>query len=111
MDKAIATPVMNLGSTGAIALGMGRCYIIGSEEIAIFRQRDGRIFAMQNRCPHRQGPLAEGIVGNGKVLCPLHAHQFNLESGQGHEPAECVGTFPVREVNGEILLDLADNSL
>jgi nitrite reductase (NADH) small subunit len=97
---------INLGSIEKIPLGQGRCFIVGSEEIAVFRQRDGRFFAVQNRCPHRQGPLAEGIMGGGKVICPLHSHKFDLETGSGSEPHECVKTFPVREVAGEIHLSL-----
>jgi nitrite reductase (NADH) small subunit len=69
----------------------------------VFRQRDGRLFATHNRCPHRQGPLSEGLIGDGRVICPLHAHQFNLESGEGSE-SECVQTFAVEEFNGELLV-------
>jgi len=100
-DKSI-----NLGSVEKVPLGQGRCYIVGGEEIAVFRQRDGRLFAVQNRCPHRQGPLSEGIAGGGKVICPLHAHRFDLATGKGHEPAECLKTFSVREVAGKIHLSL-----
>ena len=98
--------IVNLGSLDEIPLGQGRCYIVGSEEIAVFRQRDGKLFASQNRCPHKQGPLAEGVLGGGKIICPLHAHKFDLTSGTGSEPTECVKTFPVREQNGEIILEL-----
>lgn len=95
---------MNLGSVGKIPLGQGFCFIVGGEEIAVFRQRDGRIFATQNRCPHRQGPLSEGVIGDGKVICPLHAHKFDLCTGAGPQPAECLRTYPVRVSGGEILL-------
>ena len=95
---------VNLGSVESIPLGQGRCYVIGTEEIAVFRQRDGRLFATQNRCPHKQGPLADGVAGGGKVICPLHSHKFDLQTGVGSEPHECVKTFPVSEVRGEILL-------
>ena len=97
---------VNLGSVAAIPLGQGRCYLLGATEIAIFRQRDRRLFAIQNRCPHRQGPLAEGVIGANRVICPLHAHQFNLETGTGNEPGECVQVYAVQEVNGDILLSL-----
>ena len=96
---------INLGALDKIPVGQGRCYIVGGEELAVFRQRDGRLFATQNRCPHKQGPLSEGMVGDGKVICPLHFHKFDLAEGTGHEPSECVRTFPVTEQNGEILLD------
>ena len=97
--------VANLGSVESIARGQGRCFIVNEREIAVFRQRDGRLFATQNRCPHRQGPLSEGLIGNGKVVCPLHAHKFDLCSGVG-ENHECIETFVVREVWGNIILNL-----
>lgn len=98
------TNTINLGSIEKIALGQGRCYRVGEEEIAVFRQRDGRLFATQNRCPHRQGPLFEGLMGGGKVICPLHSHKFDLATGAGSEGGECLKVYPVREVEGEILL-------
>lgn len=108
MDNLMSATLtfINLGTVEKIALGQGRCYKVGAEEIAVFRQRDGRLFAVQSRCPHRQGPLAEGVMGGGKVICPLHSHKFDLQSGAGSEPHECVKTFLVREINGEIHLSL-----
>ena len=67
MADGIATLTVNLGSISRIPEGQGRCYVVGAEEIAVFRQRDGRLFATQNRCPHRQGPLADGIVSRSSV--------------------------------------------
>ena len=106
MAETIAKPTMNLGSIGRIPVGQGRCYVVGAEEIAVFRQRDGRLFATQNRCPHRQGPLSEGVMGGGHVICPLHAHRFNLEDGAGSEPGECLQVHRVKDLEGEILLCL-----
>jgi nitrite reductase (NADH) small subunit len=97
----MADPI-HLGSIDAIPLGQGRCFVVAGEEVAVFRQRDGKLFAVQNRCPHRQGPLAEGILGAGKVICPLHGHKFDLATGTGSEPAECVRAYPVEVRNGEI---------
>jgi nitrite reductase (NADH) small subunit len=107
MAEAVSTPrTVALGSLEKIPLGQGRCFIVGGEEIAVFRQRDGRLFASQNRCPHRQGPLAEGVIGGGKVICPLHAHKFDLSSGQGGEKGECIRLYAVREVNGQVQVTL-----
>jgi nitrite reductase (NADH) small subunit len=106
MAKAGVTSIANLGSVKAIPLGQGRCYVVGNQEIAVFRQRDGSLFAIQNRCPHRQGPLAEGLVGAGKVICPLHGHQFDLRTGSGSEAVECVEAFSVEEAGGNIVLNL-----
>lgn len=101
------TPTLiNLGSLEKIALGHARAYVVNGEEIAVFRQRDGRVFATQNRCPHKQGPLSEGIAGGGKVVCPLHSHKFQLDTGEGSEKGECVKTFPVTITNGEIVVQV-----
>ena len=96
----------NLGNVNDIPLGQGICYIVKGEEIAVFRSRDGRISALENRCPHRQGPLSEGIVGNGKIVCPLHGHKFDLASGQGAEKGECVRVFKIWEDQGQMMLEL-----
>jgi nitrite reductase (NADH) small subunit len=106
MAETVATPTISLGSVSRIPAGQGRCYVVGTEEIAVFRQRDGRLFAAQNVCPHRQGPLSEGVMGGGHVICPLHAHRFNLENGTGSEPGECVKVYGVKELEGEIVLNL-----
>ena len=99
---------IDVGEINAIPMGQGRCYVVGTQEIAVFRQRDGRLFAAQNRCPHRQGPLAEGLLGGNRLICPLHAHKFDLDTGMGTEPDECLRVYTVREVNGKILLSLED---
>jgi nitrite reductase (NADH) small subunit len=111
MAETTTPPIVNLGSARAIPIGQGRCYLVGTEEVAVFRQRDGRIFATQNRCPHRQGPLADGLVGSNKVICPLHSHQFNLATGAGSEPIECVQVYSVHEVNGDLLLNLEGTAI
>jgi len=95
-----------LGSIEKVPLGQGFCFIVDGQEIAVFRQRDGRVFATQNRCPHKQGPLSEGIIGNGEVVCPLHAHRFDMAKGGGSEKHECVKTYKVVVNNGQIVLSL-----
>ena len=106
MAETTTTPTINLGSVSRIPVGQGRCYVVGAEEIAIFRQRDGRLFATQNRCPHRQGPLSEGVMGGGRVICPLHSHRFDLKDGTGSEDGECIEVHRVKELAGEIVLSL-----
>ncbi len=106
MAETITLTRINLGSATAIPLGQGRCYVVGGQEIAVFRQRDGRLFATENRCPHRQGPLSEGIVGDGRVICPMHAHQFNLQTGTGSEVHECLNVFEIEEADGNLMLNM-----
>src|SRR5262249_17476033 len=96
---------INLGCVDRIPLGQGRCYVVGGQEIAVFRQRDGRLFAAENRCPHRQGPLSEGIVGSGRVIRPMHAPQLNLQTGAG-EAHECLNVYEVEEAEGNLILNM-----
>ena len=97
--------IINLGAVSDIPPGQGICFIVRGEEVAVFRSRRGEIFAIANTCPHRRGPLADGIIGDDHVVCPLHGHKFNLRTGQGSEPSECVKTFAVREDQGRIMLE------
>jgi nitrite reductase (NADH) small subunit len=105
MAEILTTTRINLGSAAAIPTGQGRCYIVAGQEISVFRQRDGRLFACENRCPHRQGPLSEGIVGGGRVICPMHARQFDLETGTGIDGHECLSIYQVEEASGTLILD------
>ena len=76
------TDQIDLGPLDFIPLGEGRAYTLGGKTIAVFRQRDGRLFATDNACPHKAGPLADGLVGSGKVICPLHMWKIDLETGR-----------------------------
>ena len=108
MADAVApkSRTLNLGSVEKVPKGQGFCFIVEGREIAVFRQRDGKLFATQNRCPHKQGPLSEGIIGAGKVICPLHSHKFDLCTGEGPDPKECVKVYSVREEKGDILISV-----
>jgi len=78
-------------------------------QIALFRTADGEIFALHNRCPHRQGPLSEGILHDGKVTCPLHNWVIDLASGEALAPDQgCTPTVPVKVEDGVIHLDLGE---
>jgi nitrite reductase (NADH) small subunit len=73
--------------------------------VAVFRTVDDEIFALVDRCPHRGGPLSEGIVSGRSVTCPLHNWVIDLASGRAREPdVGCAPTVPVRVVEGRILL-------
>jgi nitrite reductase (NADH) small subunit len=74
--------------------------------VAIFRTATDEVFALDNACPHKQGPLAEGIVHGNAVTCPLHNWVINLETGlvQGTDEGK-VATYPARVEAGRILLD------
>lgn len=92
-----------------IPLREGRALKIGTREIAVFNLGD-RFLAVENRCPHKAGPLADGIVSGAAVVCPLHAWKFSLENGQGVNSASassCVKAFRTHVEDGVVLLELA----
>ncbi len=79
----------------------GRVLVTTSGPIALLRNESGTIFALDNRCPHKGGPLAEGYVSGQTVYCPLHNWQIDMQCGEAREPDKgCVRTWPVR-VEGE----------
>lgn len=78
-----ATERFELGPVDAIPHGEGRNFRLpDGREIAVFRARSGELFATQARCPHKGGPLADGLMGAGKVVCPFHGYAFDLTSGE-----------------------------
>ena len=76
-------------------------------EIAIFRTVDDEVFALADRCPHKGGPLSQGIVHGKRVACPLHDWKINLDTGVAVAPDEgCAARYPVRVENGLVHLRL-----
>ena len=95
-----------LGPIESIPLGEGREYMVQGAGVAVFRTRSGEVFATQARCPHRGAPLADGLTGGGRVVCPFHAYAFSLATGEPFT-SDCPGlkTYPVVvEPDGEIVL-------
>lgn len=76
--------------------------------IALFRTADDQVFALEDRCPHKGGPLSEGIVHGTSVTCPLHGWVFDMATGlaQGADDGT-VATFAARSEGGRVLLDAA----
>ncbi len=76
-------------------------------DIAVFRTRDDEIFALFNRCPHKGGPLSEGIVTGRVVVCPLHAWTIDLETGEATAPDEgCTRPVESKVADGQVWLKL-----
>jgi nitrite reductase (NADH) small subunit len=71
-----------LGPLASIPPGEGRTFNARGERVTVFRTRSGEVFAVQATCPHRGGPLADGILGEAKLVCPLHAWTFDLRTGE-----------------------------
>ena len=95
----------------------GRAVVIGDREIALFNLGPStalgaadQFLATDNQCPHKGGPLCDGIVTGSSVVCPLHAWKVNLDTGQVERPAHgkdhCVTTYPTRIEDGVVLIGL-----
>lgn len=77
------------------------------KEIALFRTEDDRVFALHNSCPHKGGPLSQGIVYGDKVACPLHNWRISLTDGQAEEPDEGhTACFAVKVEDGMVYLGI-----
>jgi nitrite reductase [NAD(P)H] small subunit len=74
-------------------------------DIAIFRTATDQVFALRDRCPHKGGPLSQGIVHGGTVTCPLHNWKIDLASGEAQGPDEgCAHNYAVKVENGVVYL-------
>ena len=78
-------------------------------DVAIFRNSEDAVFALLDRCPHRGGPLSQGIVFGERVACPLHNWNIELNSGCAVAPDEGrTPKFSVKVENGQVYLDVAE---
>ena len=96
-----------LGPLSDIPPGEGRVYSVSGRNIAVFRTRLGPVYAVQAECPHRGGPLADGLIGGTTLICPLHSWKFDLATGQALFGDCGVRTFPVRIDEGEQIVLLS----
>jgi len=87
-------------------LGARRVTRAKGPEVALFRTSDDQVFALLDRCPHKAGPLSQGIVFGQAVACPLHNWTIALGSGCAREPDEgSTPVFRVRVEAGQVMLD------
>jgi nitrite reductase (NADH) small subunit len=70
-----------VGQVDQIPVGEGRAYVVDGTEVAVYRLRDGTLRALAAVCPHRGGPLADGLIDERVVVCPLHGHTYDLATG------------------------------
>ena len=101
-----AALLVRVARTDEIGVGQGRCFLIGSRKIALFRSRSGTVHALDAVCPHRAGPLAEGIIGHDIVVCPMHGYKFSLLDGRGLDNGFAVTSYPSQIRNGDIYISL-----
>ncbi len=87
-------------------LGSRRVARATGMDVAVFRNDQDEVFALLDRCPHKGGPLSQGIVFGTSVACPLHNWTISLKDGCARAPDEgCVQSFSVKVTDGEVMLD------
>jgi len=94
---------------GQIPPGEGRNFLVAGTEIAVFHTREGHIFATQAHCPHKSGPLADGLTDGATVVCPLHDRIFSLSSGEGIGNSCSITIYPARATDGLIYVDFSSS--
>ena len=100
---------VDIGTIDDIPRRGARCVKTPQGKIGVFRTHDDRIYAIEDHCPHRGGPLSQGIVHGAVVTCPLHNWAISLDTGKALGADEgAVKTIPVRVEQGRIALGLGE---
>ncbi|SEM19333.1 nitrite reductase (NADH) small subunit [Mesobacillus persicus] len=101
-------PVL-VGKVSELPEKLGKTVTIGMKEIAVFKLESGKIRAIENRCPHKGGVLAEGIVSGDYVFCPMHDWKISVVDGNVQEPdIGCVETYPVEIKEDQVFILIED---
>ncbi|WP_027487301.1 nitrite reductase small subunit NirD [Allorhizobium undicola] len=96
-----------IGTIDDIPLRGARCVRTPQGKIGVFRTAENEVFAIEDHCPHKGGPLTEGIVHGKAVTCPLHNWVISLETGLALGADEgAVKTIPIRNVEGQLSIML-----
>ena len=95
-----------VGTLDEIPVGEGRAFAVDGTEIAVFRLRDGSLRALAAVCPHRGGPLADGLMDGRVVVCPLHGHTYDLSTGTEISGNDAVCAYTVSAADdGTIMVE------
>jgi nitrite reductase (NADH) small subunit len=104
------TTQVRLGPLSEIPSGEGRSFQVAKRRIAVFHGRDGRVFATQGECPHRGGPLADGLLGGTTLICPLHEWSFDLLSGMALQGTCGIAVYPItKHADGTLVLEIEED--
>lgn len=102
------TEWIEIGTLADVPPRGARCIDTPIGRIAVFRTANDAVYAIEDRCPHRGGPLSQGIVHGAQVTCPLHSWVFSLQTGEAQGADEGrVRTFALRREGETILIDAA----
>jgi nitrite reductase/ring-hydroxylating ferredoxin subunit len=95
-----------VGRVDEVPPGEGRAFVAGGVQVAVFRLRDGSLHATQAACPHAGGPLADGQTDVDVLVCPLHLYAYRWSDGASTSGAAPIRVHPVREIDGEIVVEM-----
>jgi nitrite reductase (NADH) small subunit len=88
-----------------LPVGLGRAFEVGGASLAVFRARTGEVYAVANACPHKGGPLADGMLIGAQVVCPLHTYRYHGETGECDQVGACaVEAFPAEVRDGTVFV-------
>ena len=110
MNMAVRTDIVDstwveVGAVDDIPRQGARVVLLGDTPVAVFRTVDDEVFALLDRCPHKGGPLSQGIVFGRRVTCPLHDWKLHLDTGLAVAPDEgCAARYPIRIEDGIVWL-------
>ncbi len=97
---------VRVGSAGDVGPGGVILVTVGSTEVAVCN-RNGKLYAVDNRCPHLGGPLAMGTLHDNMLVCPWHGWEFDCTTGKcDFNPAIVLRSYEVDVVNNEILVEI-----
>ncbi|MEJ6392697.1 nitrite reductase small subunit NirD [Gymnodinialimonas sp. 2305UL16-5] len=99
---------IDIGALEAVPVRGARVLKTDMGCVAVFRTGEAEVFATDNTCPHKGGPLAEGIVHGQRVTCPLHNWVLDLNSGEAVGEDARIATYPLRVEAGRILIDATE---
>ena len=97
-----------LGPLDQIPYGEARAFDVAGEQVAVFRLRNGRVYALSAVCSHQGGPIADGQLDDRIVLCPLHLNAFELATGCSTTGAEPLRRYDVRVDGSQIIISTPD---
>jgi len=96
---------IDIGAVGDVPPRGSRVVATAMGDIAVFKTAAGRVFALWDKCPHKGGPLSQGIVHGDSVTCPLHNWVIGLESGEVRGPDQgCARKVEIRLDLGRVLM-------
>jgi nitrite reductase/ring-hydroxylating ferredoxin subunit len=104
ISTAVPPTAVNLGPLDQIPFGEGRAFEVLGQQVAVFRLRSGKVYAVGAVCPHRGGPIADGQIDDEVVLCPLHLNAFELATGCSTTGQPPLPRYSVLLENGNVLV-------